>query len=205
MRQRVCPARLFAVPVSTDLDEMAGVLLAAAGILAAVLVAPHVFPQHKGPRVMAVEFDGDWAYAALDNEDRIGPLVRMQIPERANYTRSGPGDAGPCWEYETHKSVKGWRQKLSRQQAAEFERIYCDAVGSSNNMHLVDCSWTFDGKRDCTGKDWPDLYDDSPWAGGRQDDCEASWTLDDKGDCTEEEHRERLRQVQMLVDVFGGR
>lgn len=144
----------------TKSNSLKLVLFVAAVVMAAVL-ALYAFP--RGPRVMAVEFDGTWAGAVLEGNEVVPRLVQIATPliprdqygrPRKNGRPLREGERG-CWgTRETFAAPKGWRERLSPRQAREFEDIYCTAVLKTyDNVRLVNCAWLRDGELDCTRKD----------------------------------------------------
>ena len=97
------------------------VLFVAAVVIAAVL-ALYAFP--RGPRVMAVEFDGTWAGAVLEGNEIVPSLVEMgdghlaggydgYAPEPGSEQLT-PEQLESCWNVLETKTVpKGWRERLT--------------------------------------------------------------------------------------------
>lgn len=144
---------------------MAASLQAAILIVAAVVMAACSSPRspRDGPRVMAVEFDGRWAGAVLEGNEIVPGLVQISFEELPERLVPRPGLVGSwgkldaCWHSgETSEAPKGWRERLTPQQAREFEDIYCDAVVSRSNVGLVDCAWVRGEGLDCTERDFDD-------------------------------------------------
>lgn len=144
----------------TNTDSLKPVLFVAAVVMAAV-VALYAFP--RGPRVMAVEFNGTWASAVLEGNEIVPNLLQIATPPRE------PGDNMrfwaddlTCWSSsETALAPKGWRERLTARQAREFEDLYCTALQRTNyNWDLVDCAWVRGDGLDCTGR-WDKADDET--------------------------------------------
>ena len=145
------------------------VLFAACVVMGAVL-ALYVFP--APPRVMAVEFEGKrssrggiWAGAVLEGNVLVPRLVQMH-PDSHSWFRPWKGRGAlkgvvhqpislspkqqGCWGIvHTSEAPEGWRERLSPQQAREFEDIYCSAVMGNGTADLVGCAKMRDGELIC--------------------------------------------------------
>ena len=150
-------------------DQNKDIVLYVAAVVMGAVLALYAFPQP--PRVMAVEFEDNrgymvsWASAVLEGNEIVPRLVRMS-PNSEGWFRPQEGRGRlkgvtlyppplsskqmGCWGVVyTAEEPKGWRERLSPQQAREFEDIYCSAVLTMGTRELVGCAMMRDGELIC--------------------------------------------------------
>lgn len=117
---------------------------------------------------MAVEFDGTWAGAVLEGNEIVPRLVRINPrdpPDPSKFTIGGGRIGGRvytgvpaaipehwlgCWGMlNTSEAPPEWRERLSPQQAKEFEDLYCKAVEFYDRADVIDCALMRDGDLVC--------------------------------------------------------